>query len=208
MRLGVARAAGVVPARLLGRLLVAALALVLGYVAVVVGALAVDVGDLTVDGFTGYQGVVAFLRDRPEPVWGAVTRAGMVAGGLVLGTLALLAAVALIPRPAVNQGRLTLEDEAGGTPGTTVVSARAIERLARIAAEQVDGIASARAQCRDGASLTVLLDLPPRPDDRITAVLERVRDDVRRALEQHGLPARRVDAILAGAPIPPKREVI
>lgn len=164
--------------------------------------LALKVSPHTVDGLSAYRGIYDDLAgvsagDITAHVRTIVAIAG-VASLLVFGTLAWRA----MPRPYLTRGELDLPTSHGR--GSTVVSARAIERVGEIAALEHPRVAGAAA--RYGTQdVTVLVDVrhPATLADTLAAVQQRVIG----ALAQHGLPRLAINVTLTGLDRSNQREL-
>lgn len=177
---------------LIGRILVALIALMLVWYGLMLVLLSLKVAPEAVNTISGYRSVFASLaRLQPADIDSTNRLISGVAGIFVLVVFAYLAWRAL-PRPYLARHDLTLDGEIGRE---LVVEARAIERIAEIAARDLGRVSSARA--RAGAE-RIEVDVGLCDASNLGSDLTTVQGRVLDALEQHELPRRPVDVTLVG----------
>jgi hypothetical protein len=181
--------------------LVVLASLVLIWGGVVVLLLALKVEPATVDSITGYSAVYDALRDLGPANFDATGRAITAGAGVGLFLVCGYLAYRMLPRPYLTGGELSL---IGHDQGETRISTRAIERLGETASERRPGISSASG--RYGTDeLAVKVTVGRSRDLRFA--LEDVRNAVRHALDEHGLPVVAVNVTVTGYRQQPEREL-
>ena len=188
--------------RFVGRLLVLVLAGALIWYGLMAILLAAGMSPGTVDRLSGYRTAYDFLTGlTPDDVSATTTRAIIAGAGLlaflVFGALALKE----LPRPYLARQELEL---AADDRGEVVVEPRAIERVAETAAAQHPAVTGAHG--RYGVD-EVSVDVDVRRARDVADTLSDVQERVRRALDQHGLPAVPVDVTLSGFDRKHRREL-
>lgn len=186
----------------IGKALVAAVAIALVWYGLMLVLLALKVDPGFVDSISGYRTAFDYLAGLTPADIDSTTRlitavAGVVAF-LVFGYLALRA----LPRPYLARHDLTLED---GELGEVLVEARAIERVAEVAAHRHPAVMSA--QARAGTE-RIELDISLNRAREVSSDLREVRDRARAALETHGLTTCPVDVTLTGFDRKQRRELV
>jgi len=187
--------------RVLGSILVVALALALAYAGLVVALLAFGVSAADVDAITGYQSVYDAL---------SAISAGDVSGGVrLIAGIAGIAAFALfgvlawgaLPRPYLARSDTRISD---GERGYVNVSARALERAVEGAALGVPAVTDARARTDDER---VTVDVTAVGAADVPATLASVRARARESLRAHELPELPVDCTLTALERKNRREL-
>ena len=189
---------------LLGRL-VAGLTIVLGLVLIWYGLmvvlLAVKVSPHTVNSLSAYRTLYDDAVDLKASDFTTARR--LIAGfaGFLAFLVFLYLAFKAWPRPYAARGAITVgEDE----HGAVVVSPRAIERVAEVAACSNPDVTSASGRLAE-EELAVGID-----SRRASAVADTLRDVHQRvgaALDRHDLPSLRVNVILTGYDPQTRREL-
>jgi hypothetical protein len=172
--------------------LVVLASLVLIWGGVVVLLLALKVDPATVDSISGYSAVYDAVRDLGPADFDATGRA--ITAGVGVGLLLVCGYLAyrMLPRPYLTGGELRL---IAHDRGETTIRARAIERLGETASERRPGISSASGRYATD-ELAVKVTVGRSRDLR--SALEDVRNAVRRALDEHGLPVVPVNVTVTG----------
>lgn len=190
----------------LAEILLRAIAVVVALAPIWYGAmtvlLALKVGPHTINGLSGYRSVYDHLAgisadDITARVRIIVAIAG-VASLLAFGALAWRA----LPRPYLARSELDLSTSHGR--GSTVISARAIERAGELAALEHPLVAGAAA--RYGTQdITVLVNV--RHAATLADTLAAVQQRVSSALAQHELPRLPINVTLTGVDRAKRREL-
>lgn len=179
-------------ARRVGYALVALLALALVWYGAMTALLALGVDRDAVDGVSGYRTAYDAL---------AGLGAGDVSGG-ERGVIAGIGATCFLifgylawrSLPRAEIGRHDVELATAG-PGSTRVRARAVERVAEVAARSEASVRRASGHY-DGRTLAV--DVQVAEARALPATLDGARRRIARALSEHGLPDREITVTLAG----------
>ena len=188
--------------RLVGRLLVLLLAGALIWYGLMAILLAAGMRPGTVDRLSGYRTAYDFLTGlSPDDVSGSTTRAIAAGAGLLAFLVFGLLALRELPRPYLTRQDLELRSD---DRGEVVVEPRAIERMAETAAGLHPAVTEARG--RYGVD-ELSVDVTVRRARDIADTLSDVQGRVRRALDQHGLPAVPVDVTLSGFDRKHRREL-
>lgn len=185
-----------------GRLVTLVLALALVWYGLMLVLLAVKVPPGTVDSLSGYRTAFHWLVGlRPSDVDGAGTRA-IVAGAGVLSFLVFgYLAPKQLPRPYLARQELPLTAD---PRGEVRVEARAVERLAEVAAAAHSEVTDARGRYSvDDLSVDVTI----RRVRDVASTLREAQTRVAQALEQHGLPVMPVNVTLTGYDRSNRREL-
>lgn len=187
---------------LVGRFLVGLLALALVWYGLMLVLLAGKVDPALVDSISGYRTVFDYLAGLTAGDLDPATRAIIAGAGvlafLFFGFLALRA----LPRPYLARHDLTLS---GNTGEEVVVEARALERVAEVAARELGAVETARA--RAGVE-RIEIDVGLSRAEEIGNDLAEVRSRVRSSLELHGIPPRPIDVTLTSFDQPQRRRVL
>jgi hypothetical protein len=184
----------------MGKMLVAVVGAVLFWYGLMVVLLAFQVSPDLVRSLSAYRTLYDNLASlHPADITTTVRIAVGVAGAVVFVVLATLAVKAL-PRPYLARQSLLLDH---GKRGTTTIEPRALEHLARVAAECGAAVDSARGLY---GARALSVDVSLRDPDALDAALRDARRRVQEAVGRHDLPDMPVDITLAGVQ-PPKREV-
>ena len=188
--------------RFVGRLLVLALAGALIWYGLMTILLAAGVSPGTVDRLSGYRTAYDFLTGlTPQDVSGTTTRAIVAGVGLLAFLVFGLLALRELPRPYLTRQDLELTAD---ERGEVVVEPRAIERMAETAAAMHPAVSGANG--RYGVD-ELSVDVSVRRARDVADTLSDVQGRVRRALDQHGLPAVPVDVTLSGFDRKHRREL-
>ena len=185
----------------IGKALVAVLALAIVWYGLMLVLLALKIDSGFVNSISGYRTAFDYLAGLTPSDVDSTTRLFTAIGGLaaflIFGYLALRA----LPRPYLARHALMLED---GERGEVLVEARAIERVAEVAAQQHPAVTSAQARA---GSERIELDVSLSRAGEVAAALADVRTRVRTALETHGLMTSPVDVTLTGFDRKQRREL-
>jgi hypothetical protein len=181
------------PLVFVGRLLCFLFAVALVWYGLMTVLLAFKVSPHTVNSISAYRTIFNWLaRLTPGDVSGDPTRAILAGSGvfafLLFGYLAFKEA----PRPHLTRHDVQLAED---SRGEVTVSARAIERLAEIAASQDPTITAATGRYHDNA-VTILVTTRNSHD-----LAAKLRDTQRRAADavgHHELPALPINVTLSG----------
>jgi len=190
------------PLRIIGRLLVLALAVALVWYGLMTALVALKlISPATADQLSGYRTAFDYLAGLTPSDFSATARLIIAALGilafLVFGWLALKE----LPRPRAAREELQLKDD---DRGSAAIQPRAIERIAETAATENSAVTGAN--CRfgtDDLAVTVSVRRARDIPDTLRDVQRRVRD----ALEQHGLPIVPVHVTLTGFDRKQRREL-
>lgn len=155
----------------------------------------------TLDGISGYRRVYDALAGLKESDLDDTLRLIVGALGLLAFLLFAYLAIKQIPRPHLARHDLDLpEDERG----TVTVAPRAIERIAETAALRHHSIADAAGRYGAGQ---LAVEVAVRHAATVPETLRETQQQVADALEQHGLPAARIQIILTGYERQTRREL-
>lgn len=166
-------------------------ALLLWYGLMVV-LLAVKVSPHTVNSLSAYRTLYDDAVDLRASDFTTVRRLIAGAAGSIACLIFLYLAFKAWPRPFLARGDVTLEDN---QLGTTIIQARAIERVAELAACAHPDVTSATGRLGD-EQLSVGID--SRRASSVASTLRDVHDRVRVELTRHDLPALPVNVTLIG----------
>jgi hypothetical protein len=172
------------------RLFTVALGLALVWYGVMVVLLAVKVSPHTVDQLSAYRTIYDWAAGlAPRDFTTAVS---LIAGcgGVLVFLVFLVLAVAHLPRPYLARGPVDLGRDGRGS---TVVSPRALERVAELAASGNDNVTSAAGRLGD-RELSV--DIGVRRARHVAETLLDVQARVTADLHRHELPELPVNVIL------------
>lgn len=189
------------PLRFVGRLLTLLLALFLIWYGLMLVLGGVGVSAATLDRLSGYRTAFDFLADlQPEDLSTLARVVGGVVGAIVFVLFAYLAYKAL-PRPYLARRQLTLSED---DRGVVSIDPRAFERVAESAVAGHPAVTGAAGRWGYD-EVTVQVEVRRTSDlaDTLRDLQHRVRD----ALEEHGLPERRVAVTLTGFDPPRQREL-
>lgn len=183
-----------------GRVLLVILAVALVFYGLMLLLVSLKVSPDAINGVSGYRSAYDELAGLTEEDVSGVRLVAAIVGValfLVFGYLAFKE----LPRPYFARGDLRLsEDERG----VTDVEARAIERIAELAATGQAGISGVRARYETDR---LALDLSVRRARELPETLRESQRRVRAALADHDLPQLPVDVTLTGFDRQQQREL-
>lgn len=170
-------------AALVARLLTLALAVIVMYAGAMLVLLAVKVSPHTVNSLSGYRTIfddAVGLRHSQFD-----TRVSLIAGfaGLLVFFAFAYLAYQELPRPYL--ARQDVSVPSSDARGRTVARARALERIAEIAAGRQEDVASAAGRLGDDE---INLDVSVRRAGSLEHTLGEVQERVSRALAEHEMP--------------------
>ena len=183
------------------RLITVVLGLALVWYGVMVILLAVKVAPHTVNAISAYRTVYNDVAGLHTGDFTTTVRLIAGFGGLLAFLILSYLALQELPRPYLARGPVTLDEKPGGQ---TTTKARAIERLAEIAAQGHPAVTTAAGRLGDD-ELTVSI-----ATSRATVAAETLSDVRRRvkdALETHELFEMPVNVTLTGYDRKTKREL-
>lgn len=185
----------------IGRILVGILGLALVWYGLMLVLLAFKVDPGFVNSISGYRSAYDYLAALTPADIDATTRAITAIAGLAAFLLFGFLALKALPRPyLVRHSRVLSESEGGDV----TVEARAIERVAEIAACGHEGVSSAQARAGDERiALEISLSRARQPAADLTEVRARVHS----ALQAHELSDDPVDVTLTGFDRKQRREL-
>lgn len=189
------------PLRIVGRLLVGLLALALVWYGAMTALLAVKVSPSTVNSLSAYRTIYDYFAGLSPSDVDGTTRALVAAAGLLAFLLLGYLAFKEFPRPYLARHDVDL---AADDRGRVTIAARAIERVAETAAQNTPGIANATSRYGEEA---LAVDVTLRHARDPAGTLRRAHQDVRDALERHGLPAAPVRLTLTRYDSKARREL-
>jgi uncharacterized alkaline shock family protein YloU len=190
------------PLRVIGRLLVLALALALVWYGLMTALVALKlISPATADQLSGYRTAFDYLAGLTPGSFSTTARLIIAAIGilafLVFGWLALKE----LPRRRSARAELQLKED---DRGSASIQPRAIERIAETAATENSAVTGANGRFgTEQLAVTVSVRRARDIPDTLRDVQGRVRD----ALAQHGLPVVPVDVTLTGFDRKQRREV-
>ena len=155
-----------------------------------------------VDQISGYRTAFDYLAGLTPTDIDSTTRAIVAGAGLLCFLIFGYLAYRSLPRSYLARHAVELE---GSEHGTLTVEAGALERLAEVSSCGHPAVASARGRTTEER---IELDLTLLRMDRVGADLAEVRERVREALAEHGLPARPVDLTLTDFQSKQRRELL
>ncbi|MDQ6745698.1 MAG: alkaline shock response membrane anchor protein AmaP [Actinomycetota bacterium] len=183
------------------RALVALLALSLIWYGLMVVLLAVKVSPHTVNSLSAYRTLYDDAISLHQHDFTTVRRLVAGAAGLLAFLLLLTLALQEIPRPYLTRSTVLLEAD---RQGATTVSARAIERLAEIAAQDGPGVTAASGRLSNGRlEVSVGLGRASAAAEALQVARRRVHEE----LERHELPDLPVNVTLIALQRRTRREL-
>ena len=155
----------------------------------------------TLDSISGYRQAYDFLAGLKEGELSTAARLIAGAAGLVAFVLFAYLAFKQLPRPHLARHDLDLPED---PRGTVSVAPRAVERVAETAALRHGSISEAAGRYGPGA---LTLDVTVLHADTVPETLRDAQQRVAAALEEHGLPATKVNVTLTGYERTTRREI-
>ncbi len=187
---------------LVGRVVTLLIALALVWYGLMLVLLALGTDPHTINLISGYRTAYDFLAeltpdDVGEPLW---KRLILIGGGLLAALIFLPLAFKELPRPYLARHTLEL----GHDNGDLAVAPRAVERIAETAATRDRAVTSATGRFETDA---IAVDVAMSRAQDLPDALVDVRDRVRAAIREHGLPDLPVHVTLAGFDAKTRREL-
>jgi hypothetical protein len=148
-----------------------------------------------VDQYTGYRGAVQALGDFSAS---ALTMGARVVIAIV-GALVALIALLLLLRELTLGRRVSRSTVMDDTPGReTIITANAVKTLAESAARDVGAESPSASLASDKGSYTVFTGIEVPSSDNYTELAARARGNIRRVLEDQGVPIKDVEVTVRG----------
>ena len=190
------------PLTLVGLALVVVLAAALVWYGLMTLLLALGVSPATIQTISGYRSVFDSLAGLTPADIDSTFRLIAAAAGVLTFVIFGFAFIKSLPRPYLARQGFELADDESGR---LTVDARALERLAEICADSHPVVDSSRGRATERR---IELDLTLRRADRLDSDLAEIRDRVREAIAEHGLPARPIDLTIVSFNTTTRRELV
>lgn len=180
----------------LNRLILLIVALLLFAVPVVLLLIAYGViSSDVVNQYTGYRGAIGALGGFSAS---SLTLTARIVTAVVGALLALIALLLLLRELTFGRrvSRSTVMDD---TPGReTVITANAVKTLAESAAREVGAESPSASLASDNDSYNVFAGIKVPSSDNYTELAARARENIRRVLEDQGVPVKDVEVTVRG----------
>lgn len=145
--------------------------------------------------YTGYRSAVQALGGFSAS---ALTVAARVVIAII-GALVALIALLLLLRELTFGRRVSRSTVMDDTPGReTVITANAVKTLAESAAREVGAESPSVSLASDEPSYSVLAGIRVPSSDNYTELAARARENIRRVLEDQGVPVKDVEVTVRG----------
>ena len=145
--------------------------------------------------YTGYRALIASL--------GGFSASALTTGArvviAVIGALVALIALLLLLRELTFGRRVSRSTVMDDTPGReTVITANAVKTLAESAAREVGAESPSVSLASEEPSYDVFTGIRVPPSENYTELAARARENIRRVLEDQGVPVKDVEVTVRG----------